>query len=147
MTVIHATCISLNGSGVLLRGPSGSGKSDLALRLIDAGAVLVADDYCTLTHENGRLVAVTPDAIAGKLEVRGLGILTLPFEKMAAVRLVVDLEPKDNIERLPETTTCKIEETDVPQVFVDADTPSAAAKVRMALLMAGDANMRSSVSA
>ena len=71
---VHGTCIAIDGAGVLLRGPSGCGKSDLALRLIDGGAVLVADDRVSLEARAGDLVASAPDALAGLLEVRGVGI-------------------------------------------------------------------------
>jgi serine kinase of HPr protein (carbohydrate metabolism regulator) len=92
MTPIHATCVAIEGCGVLLIGPSGTGKSDLALRLIDRGAVLVSDDYVTLAVHNGELRASPPDTIAGKLEVRGLGIMPLPFVRDVTVRLAVDLD-------------------------------------------------------
>ncbi|MHA1114324.1 MAG: HPr kinase/phosphorylase, partial [Alphaproteobacteria bacterium] len=87
MTLVHATCVSLWGAGILLRGPSGSGKSDLALRLIDGGAVLVADDQVSLELRDGGLFASPPAATAGKLEVRGVGIVTVPFDEEAPMRL------------------------------------------------------------
>lgn len=68
---IHATCVEVEGLGVLLRGPAGSGKSDLALRLIDDGARLIADDYTDLTIEEGRIIARAPDTIQDLMEVRG----------------------------------------------------------------------------
>src|SRR5690606_18170052 len=75
MLLIHATCVVIGEIGVILRGPSGSGKSDLALRLVDTGGLLVADDQVFLSVENGALVARAPPTISGKLEVRGLGIV------------------------------------------------------------------------
>ena len=75
MEQIHATCVDIEGAGVLLLGPSASGKSDLALRLMDGGARLVADDRVDLALEDGRLVASAPKDIASRIEVRGLGIL------------------------------------------------------------------------
>jgi HPr kinase/phosphorylase len=98
---IHATCLRLAragspfgappGCGVLILGPSGSGKSDLALRLIAAGAELVADDRTDLFVRAGRLFARAPARIAGLLEVRGVGILALPHARQAPVALVVRL--------------------------------------------------------
>src|SRR5437763_620964 len=77
---VRGTSIAIGGRGVLLRGESGSGKSDLALRLIDRGAVLVSDDYTQVRAEHGRRIASAPGAIAGKSEVRGVGIATFPAE-------------------------------------------------------------------
>ena len=98
MPVLHATCVEWFGLGVLIRGKSGAGKSDLALRLIDAGAALVADDQVLL--ENG--VASAPARLRGLLEVRGFGIVKLPFAETTAIALTVDLCSADEIERLPD---------------------------------------------
>src|SRR5690606_32729552 len=78
MATIHATCVALGDTGILLRGRSGSGKSDLALRLIDGGALLVADDRVALSLEGGRVIARPPAALAGYLEVRGVGPMPVP---------------------------------------------------------------------
>ena len=98
MPLIHATCVEWFGRGILIRGKAGSGKSDLALRLIDAGAVLVADDQVLL--ENG--IASAPARLQGLLEVRGFGIVKLPFAETTAIALTVDLCSADEIERLPD---------------------------------------------
>jgi hypothetical protein len=97
---VHATCVRLGRQGVLLLGKSGAGKSDLALRLIGRGAVLVSDDRCELSVERNRLVARAPRAIAGLLEVRGVGIVQLDHAPLAAIALAVDLSGR--IERMPE---------------------------------------------
>ena len=82
MTVtLHASCVAIRGRGVLLTGPSGAGKSDLALRLIDRGAVLVGDDGVVIEARDGRLHARPGPNIEGQMEVRGLGILALPWEE------------------------------------------------------------------
>lgn len=101
---IHATCISLGGEGVLLLGKPGSGKSDLALRLIEnKKAELVADDRVDLFVENNKLFAAPPAAIAGLLEVRGVGIVRRPYLAKTEIKLAVDLVEKPaDIERLPE---------------------------------------------
>ncbi|HEY0107438.1 MAG TPA: HPr kinase/phosphatase C-terminal domain-containing protein [Rhizomicrobium sp.] len=99
---IHASCVRWHGKGILLLGRSGAGKSDLALRLIAGGAVLVADDRCDLSIARGTLQVRAPRTIAGKLEVRGLGIVALPH-MAARVALVVDLSAP--VERMPERRT------------------------------------------
>ncbi|MDE3114229.1 MAG: aldolase [Pseudomonadota bacterium] len=109
---IHAGCVRLaraaaafgapEDAGVLILGASGSGKSDLMLRLIAAGADLVADDRAELTVENGALLAAPPPALAGLIEVRGLGIIALPHCQRARVTLVADLTPGNIASRLPE---------------------------------------------
>ena len=131
MSVIHATCIALKGTGVLLRGEPGAGKSDLALRLIDAGAELVSDDYCHLHAENGALIATAPPQIAGKMEVRGYGIISLPYRGRVTVGLVIDLTPCEMIPRLPDTTTVCMEGIEIPCVQMDPAAASAAARVRI----------------
>ncbi|ADZ72621.1 HPr kinase/phosphorylase [Polymorphum gilvum] len=105
---VHAGCVVLGTAGVLLRGRSGSGKSALAEALVRAAAVAgnfsahVADDRVMLSAGAGRLVARPAAPIAGLLEVRGRGIVAVPHEPAALVRLVVDLVPHDQLPRLPE---------------------------------------------
>ncbi|ALJ38726.1 aldolase [Azospirillum sp. Sp 7] len=118
--------------GVLLRGPSGSGKSDLALRMIDAGALLVADDRVELRVDRGRLMARAPAALAGLLEVRGVGIMPMPTVTEVEIRLVVDLVPRDAVERLPEEEAAELLDRPVPRLALcpfDASTP---AKLKLA---------------
>jgi serine kinase of HPr protein (carbohydrate metabolism regulator) len=134
MALVHATCVAVDGVGVLIRGAPGSGKSDLALRLIDAGATLVADDYCELAAvEAGPVTATAPAAIAGRIEMRGFGLLRLPHAAAAEIALVVDLSRSEEIERLPDRSTTRLEGRDVPWMRLDAFTASAAAKVRLAV--------------
>jgi HPr kinase/phosphorylase len=133
MALIHANCVAIAAMGVLIRGPSGSGKSDLALQLIDGGAELVADDYCETSVKDGRLFVEAPTNIAGKMELRGHGIVSLPFRPSARVELVVDLMPEKDIERLPDTNTCIIDGVTIRHLAVDAFSASAAAKVRLVI--------------
>ena len=94
MTQVHqATCVAINGRAVLIEGPPGSGKSSLALTLIDRGAVLIGDDGVTLEPRGGRLYASPPPNIAGLLEVRNLGLLEFPTVGDVPVALVVQLDP------------------------------------------------------
>ena len=133
MTLINGTCVAISGQGVLIRGPSGMAKSDLALRLIDAGANLVSDDYCQAELKDGALILTAPPAIKGKLEVRGYGIVNLSALAFVSVTLVVDLAPESRINRMPESNTCVVEGARLKHLVLDAYTPSAAAKIRLAL--------------
>lgn len=131
--MIYGTCVALSGLGVLLRGPSGSGKSDLALRLIDGGARLVADDQIELTLDAaGRLMARAPKPLAGLLEVRGIGILPVDAVRASPVGLVVDLAADDRIERLPEVETCLLLDRPIRRVTLAPFHASTPAKVRLA---------------
>jgi RNase adaptor protein for sRNA GlmZ degradation len=162
--LVHATCIALDGHdanggiggvgnasgfgngggngggegwrGILLRGASGAGKSDLALRLIDQGALLVADDQCALVRQGGHLIARAPAAIAGALEVRGLGLRDVPSLADVPLALIVDLVPadaQDLLDRLPDAATEEILGVTVPYLALDPFAASAPAKLRMAL--------------
>ncbi|UEM23296.1 aldolase [Skermanella mucosa] len=133
MLMIYGTCVALSGFGVLLRGPSGSGKSDLALRLIDGGARLVADDQVELSLDAaGRVMARAPKPLAGLLEVRGIGILPVDAVRAAPVGLVVDLGDDDRIERLPEVETCPLLDRPIRRVALAPFHASTPAKVRLA---------------
>ena len=129
---LHASCVARDGRAILISGPSGSGKSDLALRLIDRGAVLVSDDYTILRREGGRLLAAAPANIEGRMEVRGVGILPFETVRDAPVALFVDLEPE--ADRLPpQQQSIIIAGVDVPLVAVNALEASAPVKVEAAL--------------
>jgi HPr kinase/phosphorylase len=119
---------------VLLRGRPGAGKSDLALRLIvHGGARLVADDQTRLERRGDAIAAAAPATIAGKLEVRGIGILEVPSRAEATLRLVADLVAPDSVERLPEPRFCELLGLPVPVVAVAPFEASAEAKLRLAL--------------
>ena len=127
---LHASAVAIGGRGVLILGASGRGKSDLALRLIDRGAMLVADDQVELANRDGRLAACALATIHGKLEVRGVGIVDLEVAA-APIALVVDLDRPP--ERLPEPRSMTIEGVALPVVALapfDASTPL---KVELAL--------------
>lgn len=129
---VHASCVEIAGAGILLRGPSGSGKSDLALRLIDAGGRLVADDRIDLAAEEGVLIARAPATIAGRVEVRGIGILSFPAVARSRVRLAVDLVAPAEVERLPEARRCSYLGIELPLIAIAPFESSAAAKLRAA---------------
>lgn len=130
---MHATAVAIDRRAVLLRGPSGSGKSDLALRLIDAGALLVADDQSELRRRGDILLARAPPTIAGLFEVRGLGIVRFDALAEAPVGLIADLVGPDRIERLPPSRTETILGVAVPVIDISPLEASAAAKLRLAL--------------
>ena len=131
--MVHATTVAKDGRGVVIAGRSGSGKSDLALRLIDRGFMLVSDDQTLISKSDGVLMASAPATIRGKIEVRGIGILKLPNADSAAVSLWVDLA--NEIKRLPDGEQHRILGVDVPQISLDAMTASAPIKVELALRM------------
>ncbi len=136
MVRVHGTCIDLGAAAVLLRGPSGSGKSDLALRLIDdetgnGGARLVSDDQVELAARDGAVWASAPEAIAGLMEVRGVGVVRVPCVETARLGLVVDLVPPREVERMPTLETCSYEGISLPLMRLSAFEISAAAKLRL----------------
>ncbi len=129
---VHAGCVAIDGHGVLIEGPSRSGKSDLALRLIDRGAALVSDDYTELTAIDGRVTARAPVKIAGKIEVRGVGIVDLPYRAAADVALVVRLDGDEP--RMPEAAVRrKLVGIALPAMTINAVAASAPIKVELAL--------------
>ncbi|MGI9463843.1 MAG: HPr kinase/phosphorylase [Aestuariivirgaceae bacterium] len=146
---LHATCVAVAGQGVLLTGASGSGKSDLALRLIDQSgcgvggkpmsAKLVGDDQINLTRRGSTLIASPAAALAGLLEVRGIGIIHCAHLPEAPVHLVVELSPQQSIERMPEPAAMVFEAlgVSVTKIAVDAYQASASARVRAGLMAAG----------
>ncbi|WP_260484172.1 HPr kinase/phosphorylase [Sphingomicrobium flavum] len=130
---MHATCIAKRGRGVLLAGPSGVGKSDLALQLIfDRDFMLVSDDQTLLRVSDGQLRASAPPSISGKIEIRGLGIFEMAMQDDVPIALYVDLAATP--ERLPDNeATEHLYGVDIPRIALDGHTASAPAKVELAL--------------
>jgi serine kinase of HPr protein (carbohydrate metabolism regulator) len=133
--LLHATCIAISGRAVLIAGRSGSGKSDLALRLIDRGARLVSDDYTLLSPSGERLLATAPERIAGVIEVRGIGIVEVEPVGGVPVCLLVDLDRPQ--QRLPEPQRRTIAGVEIPIVALSALEASAPIKLEQALLRFG----------
>jgi len=133
---IHASCVAIGAKGVLIVGRSGAGKSDLALQLIDRGAVLVADDRTILYVAKGSLYARAPASIKGLLEIRGLGIIALPTRERVKIALVVKLGRQS--ERLPSACLYRpppplLVVACPPEITLDARLASTPAKIRAAL--------------
>lgn len=124
---------------MLLRGPSGAGKSDLALRLIDGGARLVADDQTELVRDGDRILARPPETLAGRIEVRGIGIVEVPYLPSAPVVLVCDLVPPGDVVRLPGPVTTRLQGVELSLLQLTPFEASAAAKLRLAVDAAGRA--------
>ncbi len=133
---LHASCIVKDGRAVLISGRSGSGKSDLALRLIDRGASLVSDDYTIVRRVSGKLIASAPANIAGKIEVRGIGLVEVPALAEAPVCLMVDVSRE--VERMPQgNEPVVIAGVRLPLVALNALEASAPVKVEVALATIG----------
>lgn len=98
---VHATCVDISGKGVLIVGPSGSGKSSLALQLMSLGAQLVADDRTILSSHDGTVRATPPRTIAGRIEARGVGIICVEHRVKTSLSLVIDLAQVERV-RLPQ---------------------------------------------
>lgn len=129
---LHASTVAVEGRAVLIMGPSGSGKSDLTLRLLDRGFVLVSDDQTIVRKAGDRLIASAPPAIKGKLEIRGVGIVEMDTAGDVPVALAVELT--SDIQRLPDDSRERpILGLKVPLISVDAMTASAPSKVALAL--------------
>ena len=129
---LHASTVAIDGRAVIISGPSGSGKSDLTLRLLDRGFVLVSDDRTIVRKDGGKVIATAPDTIRGKLEIRGVGIVDMPVQADVPVALVVELT--SDIQRLPDDARERtILGAGIPLISVDAMTASAPSKVALAL--------------
>ena len=145
MTSIHASCVAVGSHGILIRGASGSGKSTLCLQLIDGEgyglgrktlrARLVADDQVELFPRKGKLVASPPASLAGLIEIRGAGILATTYKKSVILKLVVDLLPPTQVERLPDQSDqqTEIEGVKLARIAIAIGNPAVTAIVRSAL--------------
>jgi serine kinase of HPr protein (carbohydrate metabolism regulator) len=139
---IHASCVAIGRDdsdrrAVLIVGRSGAGKSDLALRLIDRGGVLIADDYVMVRRNNAALLAFAPPNIAGRIEVRGLGIVDMPHVEAIPVALLIEVDqpvPRMPDEPLPRRRLAGVE---IPMIALAPFEPSAAIKAEHAVAMFG----------
>lgn len=133
---LHASCVAVGGRAMLILGRSGAGKSDLALRLIDRGAILVSDDYTIVRRVGGRLIAGAPPTIEGKMEVRGVGLIDLESASDVPLGLAVDLDGQ--VDRLPDRqeplAVCGMK---IPLVSLAGFEASAPLKAELALARFG----------
>jgi HPr kinase/phosphorylase len=143
---IHASCVALAGAGVLLRGRPGAGKSDLALRLVDGGGALVADDLCEIRRQGDRLLADLPAAVdpgfRGRIELRGIGFLTLPYAGPTPLALVADLESGTRDEPGESGREAVYLGVALPLIVLDPFQVSAVAKLRLLAKVGAGAIMR-----
>jgi serine kinase of HPr protein (carbohydrate metabolism regulator) len=129
---LHASTVAIGGRAVLISGPSGSGKSDLTLRLLDRGFVLVSDDQTIVRRRGETLLAAPPATLAGKLEIRGIGIVDMDHVADVPIALLVELTSE--IQRLPDDSRERpVLGVGIPLVSIDAMSASAASKVALAL--------------
>lgn len=129
---IHSTSVVIDDNGVLILGDSGSGKSDLALRLIDNGATLISDDISICRKNSNNIYLYCPPEIKGLLEVREIGIITVPFVERIKLRLVVNLKSNNN-ERFPKDSSYRILGIKIPIINIEGKNSSAVAKIKVKL--------------
>jgi len=145
---IHASCVALAGAGVLLRGAPGSGKSDLALRLVDGGGLLVADDLCEIRREGQRLLADLPAAVdpsfRGRIAIRGIGFLILPHAGVTPLSLVADLTPGAVPGNVDDSCLGEVVYLGIalPRIVLDPFQASATARLRLLAKVGAETIMR-----
>tara|TARA_B100001971_G_C17727271_1_gene304151 strand:+ start:13 stop:432 length:420 start_codon:yes stop_codon:yes gene_type:complete len=136
MTNIHATSVLIDDNhAVLIRGASGSGKSNLALKLIDNGAILISDDQTIIENSEGSIWAKTAPNIAGLLEVRGIGIVEVDHAPQGILVLIIDLQ-SPVAERIPDPAFELIADTKIRRAVIDPNDPMALKKINIALKLA-----------
>ncbi len=131
MTLHHASCIEYKGKGILILGESGAGKSDLAIRLLDAGGTLVSDDYVEIINENNLIIAKTAPNIGGMIEVRGVGLMNVDFLEEMKLDLALELLAPNLIDRLPEDLYFEEGNAKIPFYKFDGFCSSAIAKINL----------------
>ena len=138
MDLFHGTAVLYRGFGILIRGPSGSGKSDLALRLIDDGADLIADDQVIIKSVGEILQLSSLDNISGLIEVRGVGVVRIKYVSGIPLGLIVDINPRKKLKRMPITKKELIGNISIPVITINAFESSAVAKIKVFLQYLGN---------
>jgi serine kinase of HPr protein (carbohydrate metabolism regulator) len=138
--LIHGSSVEIKGMAVLITGKSGSGKSSLALNLIDRGAILISDDQSQLSLEAGKIIVNAPPRIKGILEVRGVGLIQFPTKEKASLGLCVELLEEENRERLPETHFFEYYNINIPVLRLCKYDPLGAIKVELKINAKDKAN-------
>jgi len=128
---VHGNCVAVGEAGILMRGKSGAGKSDLTLRLIEGGGQLVADDRVDLVREGDVIYASSPAALSGLMEVRGLGILPFDYCQRVRLRAVIELQAVEPADRLPEQSVTEVMGLNLPCFQIDPGSLSAVIKVTL----------------
>ncbi|MFD0985526.1 HPr kinase/phosphorylase [Methyloligella solikamskensis] len=147
--MLYGTCVAFGQNAILLRGRSGAGKSDLALRCLALQdpkfpPMLVSDDQVRVAPDaDGGVTAAPPERLAGKMEVRGLGIVEMPYLPQARLMVICDLVPDEEVPRmLPEQPqTASVVGASLPIIKLAAFHPSSALKVKLAVLAASDSRV------
>lgn len=129
---VHSSAIVLEDNGILIIGDSGSGKSDLALRLIDSGATLISDDVTICEKKKNLIYLSAPSETKGLLEVREVGIITVPFVEGIILRMIVKLED-GGLERIPKKNNYKIFGQKIPMLTINGKNSSSVVKVKVKL--------------
>ena len=114
--IIHATCVDINGSGILILGRSGSGKSSLAINLIALGSTLVADDQCEIVKKNNKLSVFKPTSLPSSIEIRGVGLVSVPMVVETSLDWVVNMDEAEK-ERMPDLRFTEIDGYKIPTIF------------------------------
>ena len=114
--IMHATCVDINGSGVLIIGRSGSGKSTLAINLLALGSKLVADDQCELVKKNNRFRVLKPASLPNSIEIRGIGLVSVPMVVETSLDWVVNMDEAEK-ERMPDLRFTEIDGYKIPTIF------------------------------
>ena len=140
---VHGSAVLVEDRGVLIRGPSGSGKSSLVLRLMERSprrTWLVSDDRVLLSSRHGRLIAAAPPSLAGRIEVRGQGIKHIDFVSPAVIHLIVDLVPRERIVRLPEPEDelAQLDGIELPLLMIAVDHAAATDRIWAKLFFNAD---------
>ncbi|MBF91295.1 MAG: hypothetical protein CMP34_00640 [Rickettsiales bacterium] len=128
----HATSVVIDSFGLMILGPTGIGKSDLALRLIDNGATLITDDITICKKVNNKVLLFSPNKTKGLLEVREVGIINVPYVENINLVMIIDLL-KTNNKRIPERKFKKIFGLKFPVLSLNGKTPSSVIKVKVKL--------------
>ena len=113
---MHATCVDINGSGVLIIGRSGSGKSTLAINLLALGSKLVADDQCELVKKNNKFRVLKPASLPNSIEIRGIGLVSVPMAVETRLDWVVNMDEAET-QRMPDLRFTEIDGYKIPTVF------------------------------
>ena len=129
---LHATSVAIEDNGVAIFGNSGSGKSDLALRLIDSGATLISDDITVFSKSENNIHLFGVENTKGLLEVRELGIITVPYIEGIKLKLVIKLTDKE-IERIPKKNQTNLLGLNFPKLEINGKNSSSVVKVKVKL--------------